>query len=243
MKGARIIRLAVRCLASAMGLAVLACAFYVGATWLRYGHPARPASAEDADSLLDRFMPVYEVAERHHVRVAAPAEISFATASEIDLQQSAIIRGIFKTRQLILRAKPEESHGPHGLVAQAKTWGWGVLAEVPHREIVFGAVTQPWAANVVFRALPPDEFATFHEPGYAKIVWSIRADPAGPYESVGCTETRVMTTDAVARWKFRRYWSVFSPGIVLIRSVVLGQVKTEAERRSETHESEKKTGG
>jgi hypothetical protein len=38
----------------------------VGAAWLRYGHRAA-ASTEDADALLDRFMPVYEVAERHHI--------------------------------------------------------------------------------------------------------------------------------------------------------------------------------
>ena len=42
--------------------------------------------------------------------------------------------------------------------------GWGVLAEVPGREIVMGAVTQPWLADVVFRPIPPEEFASFHEP-------------------------------------------------------------------------------
>ncbi len=228
----------IRCMAGVIVLSVVAYAAYVGITWLRYGHPALPASAEDMDPLLDRFMPTYEVAERHHVRVAAPAEITLAAAFEVNLQESTIIRGIFNTRQLILRAKPEEWHGPNGFVAQAKAWGWGVLAEVPGREIVFGSVTQPWAANVIFRALAPNEFVAFHEPGYAKIVWTLRADPAGPSDSVACTETRVATTDYEARWKFRRYWSVFSPGIVLIRYAALGLVKADAERRSKTHKSE-----
>jgi hypothetical protein len=44
--------------AGALGLATGAYATFVGLTWLRYGHPAA-ASAEDADPLLDRFMPVY----------------------------------------------------------------------------------------------------------------------------------------------------------------------------------------
>ena len=30
-------------------------------------------------------------------------------------------------------------------------------------------------ANVVFRSLLPDEFAAFHEPGYVKIAWTLRA--------------------------------------------------------------------
>jgi hypothetical protein len=94
-----------------------------------------------------------------------------------------------------------------------KSLGWGVLAETPGREIVFGAVTKPWEANVVFRALPPDEFAAFDEPDYVKIVWNLRADPVGPDESVFRTETRVVTTNPAARTRFRWYWSFFSPGI------------------------------
>jgi hypothetical protein len=43
------------------------------------------AGADDVDPLLDQFMPVYEVAERHHVHVAAPADITFAAAGEQDL--------------------------------------------------------------------------------------------------------------------------------------------------------------
>ena len=46
----------------------------------------------------------------------------------------------------------------------------GVLGEIPSRQIVMGAVTQPWVANPVFRPLPPDEFITFNDPNYVKIV-------------------------------------------------------------------------
>ena len=113
-----------------------------------------------------------------------------------------------------------------------KSIGWGVLAEVPGREVVMGAVTQPWEANVTFRALPPDDFAAFNEPGYVKIVWTLRADPITAAESVFRTETRVIATDAWARRKFRRYWSLLSPGIIIIRAVMLQPVKREAERRA-----------
>ena len=95
-----------------------------------------------------------------------------------------------------------------------------------------GAVTQPWMADVVFRPLPPDEFAAFDEPDYVKIVWTLRADSLGAAESIFRTETRVLPTDPTARAKFRRYWSFVSPGIIVIRWMSLGPLKAEAERRA-----------
>ena len=94
-----------------------------------------------------------------------------------------------------------------------------------------GAVTQPWMADVVFRPLPPDEFASFQEPDHVKIVWTLRADPVGTEASIFRTETRVVSTDPAARRKFRRYWAFASPGIILIRWASLGPLKSEAERR------------
>lgn len=190
--------------------------------------------------MLDQFIPAYEAVERHHVRVAAPAEITLAAACDMDLWQSAVIRGIFKGRELIVGSRPDNVCRPRTLLAQARELGWAVLAEIPGREIVLGAVTRPWVANPVFRPLPAHEFASFHEPGYAKIVWTLRADPITATESVARTETRVTTTDQAARAAFRRYWSFFSPGIVLIRWISLGLVKTEAERRMRSGEEPQK---
>jgi len=188
-------------------------------------------------------MPEFEVVERHQVRVAAPAEITWLVACDMDLQQSAIVRVIFKARELILGSGPREMIVPRGLLAQMKAWGWGVLAEIPGREIVFGAATQPWMANVVFRALPTEEFVAFREPGYVKIAWTLGAHPIGPTESIARTETRVATTDPTARTRFRCYWSCFLPGIVLIRRVLLRLVKTEAERRARKARPQCRTAG
>ena len=88
-------------------------------------------------------------------------------------------------------------------------------------------------ADVVMRALPPDAFAAFDEPGYVKIVWTLRADPAGPSASGFSTETRVIATDTAARARFRWYWSFFSPRMMLIRWVSLWPLKREAERRAD----------
>jgi len=176
-------------------------------------------------------MPEYEVAERHAIHVAAPADVTLAAAIESDLQQSAIVRGIFKAREVILGAEPDAVPRPRGLLDELTSLGWRVLAERPGREIVGGAVTQPGKANVVFRGVPADEFRTFHEPDFVKIAWTMRADPVSATESIFRTETRVMTTDATARRRFRWYWARFSPGIVLIRRLLLEDLKRAAERQ------------
>ena len=225
------IRSGARWLAAGAGLAVGAYATYVGVTWLRYGRPRPARSLDERDDLLDRFMPAYEVVERHHIRVAAPAAITLAAAREMNLQRSPLVRAIVKARELILGAAPDDRPRPSGLLAQTESLGWRVLAEAPGSEVVVGAVTQPWEPNVTFRGLPPDEFAAFSEPGYVKIAWTLRADPINAAESIFRTETRATATDPASRERFRRYWSVFSPGIIVIRWALLGPLKKEAERR------------
>ena len=225
------IQLGARWLAAGAGLAAGAYATYAGVTWLRYGHPRRARSPHERDDLLDRLMPAYDVVERHHIRVAAPAAITVAAAREMNLLGSPLVRAIVKGRELILGAAPDDRPRPSGLLAHAESLGWRVLAEAPGSEVVVGAVTQPWEPNVTFRGLPSDEFAAFSEPGYVKIAWTLRADPINAAESIFRTETRATATDPASRERFRRYWSVFSPGIIVIRWALLGPLKKEAERR------------
>lgn len=232
MTAKAILRTTGRWLAAGVGFAAASYVAYVGYIWAHYGHVRPPTRPEQQDALLDRFMPTYEVVERHQIRIDAPAEITFEAATEMDLQQSPIIRAIFRGREWIMRSHPATPREPGSFIAQMRGIGWGVLAEVPGREIVMGAVTQPWMADVVFRPLPPEEFVAFHDPGYVKISWTLRADPVGPAESVFRTETRVVTTDPDARAKFRRYWSFVSPGVVLIRWASLAPLKANAERRA-----------
>jgi hypothetical protein len=227
-------RLAARAAGLAAAGLTLAAAGYAASTawmWYGYGHPRR-SSPEDADALLDRFLPEYEIVERHSIRVNAPAAVTLAAAREQDMAAHPVIRAIFRARELVMGAAPDAQVRPRALLPQVLSLGWIVLAEVPGREVVVGAVTRPWEANVVFRGVPPDEFASFAEPDYVKIVWSLRADPAAGDASVFRTETRAAATDAAARAKFRRYWSFVSPGIALIRRMSLKPLRAEAERRT-----------
>jgi hypothetical protein len=219
-------------LAAAFGFAAGAYLGHAAITWLCYGHSRHKTSAPEHTSLLDSFMPSYEVVERHQVRIAAPAEVVFSAATELDLMQSPVIRGIIKARELALGGRPEEEILPTALLEQMRALGWRVLAEVPGREIVMGTATRPWHAHPVFTSPPPEAFAAFHEPDYVKIVWNLRADPAGDAESVFSSETRATATDEAARSRFRLYWSFVSPGVGAIRCIAGRLVKKEAERRA-----------
>ena len=110
--------------------------------------------------------------------------------------------------------------------------GWVVLAEKAGREIVLGCVTQPWLANPVFRSVPAADYLAFAEPGYVKIAWTLRADPIDEGHATFHTETRVSTTDAAARARFRNYWSFVAPGVELIRLAMLRPLKRAAEAQA-----------
>jgi hypothetical protein len=219
-----------RWFAAGAGIAGATYATYATSTWLRYGRPQK-ARGDDDDQLLDRFMPTYDVCERHRLSVAAPSDATLAAAKEVELDDSRIIRAIFKARALMLRGAPDPAVRPSGLFEQMKAIGWGVLAEVPDRELVMGAVTKPWEANPVFRPLPPEQFAAFAEPDHVKIAWTLRADPTADGGSVFRTETRAVATDPAGRKKFRTYWSLLSPGIILIRSAMLPQLAAASDRK------------
>ena len=159
------------------------------------------------------------------------AHITLAAAEETDLLDAPLARAILRGRAWLLGADPDREQRPSGVLALTQSIGWRVLAEVPGREVVVGAVTKPWDANPTFRSIPAPYFAGFSEPGYVKIAWTLRADAVAPGQSIFRTETRVMATDPISRAKFRRYWAWLSPGIVLIRKAMLAPVKAEAERR------------
>ena len=199
-----------------------------GLTWLRYG---KHAENTRPDPLLDRFMSRYEVREYHETRVAAPAEVAFAVARELDMQGSALVRAIFKGRELLMGADSGTRRRAQPLLSEVLALGWRILDEEPGRKLVIGSVTQPWEADVTFRGLGPEEFARFQDPGYTKIIWTLEAEPAESGTSIFRTETRAVTTDPESRRRFRHYWTMVSPGVVLIRHEMLRQIRREAARR------------
>lgn len=209
------------------GICTVAYAAVVAMQFATFGRPPAPRTA---DPLADRFMPVYQIREEHHVGIDAPADVTMAAAQQMRLDDSPLVRAIFKGREVLLHASSADKRSPQPFITYAQSIGWRILAYVPGREMVFGAVTRPWEPNVVFRGVAPAAFARFREPNYVKILWTLRADPTSASSSVFSTQTRAVATDRQSREQFRRYWAAYSPGIVVIRLAVLPLVKDRAER-------------
>src|SRR5919108_2746841 len=159
----QVLRRAAGLIGAGLGAAALLGLGYVGVTWSRYGkinHRRR------GDRMLDRFMPEYEVREQHQTKIAAQADVTFTVARAFDFQRSGLVRAIFTGRELIMGSDRSSRQRAPNFLSMVLELGWRILAEEPGRELVLGAVTQPWKADVEFRGLTPEEFIEFHDPGY-----------------------------------------------------------------------------
>ena len=211
---------------------------------MRAVHPELNAgdASSDAELLVERFLPRYDVAVVHaDVFRASPAQC-YARVMELDLLQAPFVRAA-----LGLRALPQRVLGTlrapgnrTSIEASPLTFrlrdmvglGWILLAEIPGVEMVLGQVSRPWKADASSTGAPttPEQFTNFDEPGFAKIVTSLRVDPYGNDSSILTVETRVAATDAMSRRRFRRYWLLIGPASSLIRRMALRLLATELRR-------------
>jgi len=177
---------------------------------------------------IDSFVPQFDLRKRHETVAYAPASIVMEVARNFDLESISLVRWTFWLRAKLLRALATLAR-PTALISNMTELGWGVLAEEPGKYLLAGAFCQPWEGNVAFQPIPPERFASFAEPGQVKIVWTLEVESLGPNLTRLATETRVRATDDAARAKFRSYWRMFSPGILMIRRLILRAVRRQAE--------------
>lgn len=166
-------------------------------------------------TLLDTHVPEWDFRERHATRVNASPERVFAAVREVTLAEMGVFRVLAWLRGI--RVPVDRP------VLEVASTTWSVLADERGRELVLGAVGQPWRLRGGNN--PGGDFATFNRPGYAKMAINWRLEG-----TTLSTETRVLATDAAARRKFRRYWLVIRPFSGLIRRVWLRAIRRRAER-------------
>ena len=94
---------------------------------------------------------------------------------------------------------------------------------------MLGIVGKFWQLSSGVHRIEPDEFIGFDTPGFAKGAWNFVVSERAGGGSTVVTETRVASTDDDARRKFGWYWRLIAPFSALIRRIVLGQIKREAE--------------
>jgi hypothetical protein len=182
--------------------------------------------------LIDDFMPNFDVSERHHTLVLAPADEAYHAAREMDLARSRVIRGLFAARGIPrLITRRAGGRGPRSMtVDRLLASGFVWLGEDPGREFVLGLVGTFWRPGGGVSRLEPSEFAAFDEPGQAKAVWNFRVIGDGDERSFVTTETRVRVPDEASRRKFLLYWAAIGPFSGVIRRQALALIKADAER-------------
>jgi len=190
--------------------------------------------------LIDACMPEYDVSERHHTRVAASREATYAALWTANLANAPIARTL-----LALRALPAALG--HGVTGVRTLWGRGsepitlatfqkrgfqVLAELPPTELVMGLEGQFWRPTggpytplpTAFRSQPP-------APGTARGVLNFHLRALAGDITELTTETRVQCADAGARRRFLPYWYAIRPASGMIRHAMLREVRRLAEER------------
>lgn len=213
------------------GAVVLSCGAAVFLIGVNLPAPRKKVTARAA--LLDDFVPAYQFAEFHTIRIHAPRErvsaaIRDVTANEITLfRKLTWIRRFGQPRpESILNPPPNEP-----ILDVAMRTGFMKLAEEPDREILFGtlvAAPRGWRANRDKKPAPED-FKALHAPGFALAAMNFHITDASSGETVLTTETRIYATDVSVQRKFAAYWRVIYPGSALIRVMWLRAIRHRAE--------------
>jgi MobA-like NTP transferase protein len=184
------------------------------------------AGKPNGRTLLDEFMPQFDVRASYATNVRAPAAVVYRAALETNLADSFIARTLMFMRSLGARSTGTFRIGELPLRGQ-----FFELGRDPPREVVAGVVGRFWALTGNVCESDRESFRQPQAPGTAKAVWNFRVEetPTGARLS---TETRVLCADAESRRQFRRYWTLVGPFSGLIRMDALRLIRNHAQYSS-----------
>ena len=190
----------------------------------------QPSLQPNAHSLIDKFMPEFDVSEYHETTVRAPIETVFAALGTTDLAGSPIIRLLIRLRALPTTSKIGGSSGREKLdLATIMKAGFVLLGENHPNEIALGLIGRFWTLSGAQCRVRPEEFVAFDQPGYAKAVWNFSLAEKTAGITRLATETRVRCLDHTSRQRFRVYWTLIAPFSGLIRREALRLIRLRSE--------------
>ena len=171
-------------------------------------------------SLLDRYLPRYDFAERHSTIVAAEPNKVWDQVLDLDLGESRVVRTLFR-----LRGLPSSALRLEGL----EKLGFLRLGERPGRELALGVAGKFWRLGGHLQRLTPQGFASFEESGFAKAVWNFQLGSVDDRATLLSTETRILCLDAVSCGRFRLYWLFVRPLSAWTRREALALIRRRVE--------------
>jgi hypothetical protein len=193
-----------------------------------------------ASTILDRLVPTFQAVERHSAMIAASADQVWAALSQVTTGELRLFRLLMGVRVLpgrLVRSPRARFDADEPLLGWAVRFGFTVLGEDARRELVFGAIGQPWrlaGGRGMVAVVDGNDFAAFDRAGYAKMAANFRLDPIAGGSAVQLTtETRVACTDPTSARRFARYWRLIRPASGAIRRSWLTAIKRRAERRAD----------
>ena len=160
---------------------------------------------------LDRWLPEFDVRERHARELAVAPERALELALELPAAPDGVVGALLRLRGLRTDMRIEEFFTSQGFEPLERT----------ATTFVVGVVSTPWRPR---GGLGPFDAP---RPGTVRIVADFRAEE----RTAGCvlsTETRVAAVDERARRAFRRYWLLIGPFSKLIRRRWLAAVARRA---------------
>jgi hypothetical protein len=179
--------------------------------------------------ILDVHLSEWTVRERHSIRIAASPGHTLAAARAVTRREVRMLRFLMALRSLPVAFRRGAQRGlDKPLLRGFERMGFAELGESSN-EFVYGGVGRFWQPSGGLRQVSAEEFAGFHEPGYAKAGFNFQVEPDGNGGCVLSTETRVLATDDHARRRFRLYWTFVRPGSGLIRHAWLHAIRSRAE--------------
>ncbi len=217
------------------GVVVLLCG--VAILFIGMSLPAPEHKIGARATALDDFVPAYQFAEFHSIRIKARPTRVFAAIHDVTADEITLFRTLTWIRRFgspgtesILNPPPNEP-----ILSVALRGGFMKLAEERDREIVLGtlvAAPPGWRPNTEKKPTP-DDFKALHAPGFALAAMNFRLEDAANGQTLLTTETRVYATDASSRRKFAGYWRTIYPGSALIRMMWLRAIRHRAENMQE----------
>ncbi len=194
-------------------------------------------SERSAASVLDRLVPSFQAAERHATIIAASADQVWAALAQVTVGELDLFRLLMGLRVLPgrLLGSPRARFAAHEpLLGWAVRFGFTIVGEEVRRELVVGAIGQPWrlSGGRSVAVAGGEDFAAFDQAGYAKMAANFRLDPIAGGRAVQLsTETRVACTDAASARRSVSYWWLIRPASDAIRRSWLAAIKRRAARR------------
>src|SRR5215204_1228979 len=131
-------------------------------------------SEQVASTVLDRIVPSFQANERHATMIAASPDQIWAALSQVTMGELGLFRLLMGVRVLpgrLVGSPRARFDAEEPLLGWAVRFGFTILGEDALRELVVGAIGQPWRLGGGRSAAVAggDDFAAFDQAGYAKL--------------------------------------------------------------------------